>query len=106
VSGKTIEIGPMHRRVAANILYWRTRRRMSLVDLSEAIGSAGRHIPPNALTRIATGERRIDVDDLAALADALGTSADELLTRKIESSTLRAEAARLLEEADSIDNAP
>lgn len=47
---------------------------MSLRDLSAQLDELGHRLLPSALSKIETGERRIDVDDLAALALALGST--------------------------------
>lgn len=52
----------------------REGRRLSYVDLSRRLDDVGRPIPPLGLRRIEAGDRRIDVDDLAALALALEVS--------------------------------
>jgi transcriptional regulator with XRE-family HTH domain len=72
-------IGPLGRSVAAKIQELRTKRGMAYVDLGRRLTHAGRPIPVIGLRRIERLERRIDVDDLAAIADALGTTAARLL---------------------------
>jgi transcriptional regulator with XRE-family HTH domain len=47
-------------------------RRLTFAELSKRLGALGRPIPVLGLRRIELGERRVDVDDLLALADALG----------------------------------
>jgi transcriptional regulator with XRE-family HTH domain len=50
-----------------------------LGELSEKMSDIGRPIPPLGLHRIENGERRVDVDDLMALAVALKVSPVTLL---------------------------
>jgi transcriptional regulator with XRE-family HTH domain len=52
---------------------------MTTTRLSELLRTAGRPVHPSAITKIEQGERRIDVDDLVAIAAALGTTAAHLL---------------------------
>lgn len=52
---------------------------MSKKDLSERVAALGRPIPPLGISRVEAGTRRVDVDDLVALALALGVSVNALL---------------------------
>lgn len=52
---------------------------MSKTELAERLAKAGRSIDRLSVLRIEATERRIDVDDLVALADALGVPADRLI---------------------------
>lgn len=52
---------------------------MVYAELSRKLAEMGREIPPLGLRRIETGERRVDVDDLVALALALDLSPLALL---------------------------
>jgi hypothetical protein len=52
---------------------------MTFVELSERLSAAGRPIPVLGLRRIERGERRVDVDDLVALAVVFGVSPERLL---------------------------
>ncbi len=58
---------------------------MSYAELSRRPEELGRPIPPLGLTRIRDGKRRIDVDDLIALALALDVSPAVLLLPLTES---------------------
>ena len=61
--------------MAAQIRRQREREQLSLQDLSDRLESAvGRPILPSGISKIEQGDRRVDVDDLVALADALGTA--------------------------------
>ena len=78
-----IERGPVAKRVSDNIRElregWGARRRLSLTELSERLRVLGRPMLPSALSKIETGERRVDVDDLVTLALALETTPNRLL---------------------------
>lgn len=71
--------GPISRYVAANLLRLRTARGLSTTRLSAALKKLGQSIPATGITRIEKGERRVDVDDLVALAVALKVSPAALL---------------------------
>lgn len=55
-----------------NIKRIREGQRLTFVEVSERLTSVGRQIPVLGLRRIERGERRVDVDDLFALAYVLG----------------------------------
>lgn len=69
--GNMPEVGPLGRNLIANVDRLRQERGLSWRRLSAALEATGRPIPPLGLTRMARGERRMDVDDLAALARVL-----------------------------------
>lgn len=71
--------GPTSRHVAANLKRLRKARGLSTTRLADALKAAGQPIPPTGITRIEKGERRVDVDDLTALAVVLGVSPSALL---------------------------
>lgn len=75
----TLELGAVTRRVAANIQTLRKQRRIGLRQLSRDLAEHGRPIIPSSLTRAEAGQRRIDVDDLIALAVTLDTTPNRLL---------------------------
>ncbi len=52
---------------------------MTLGDLSRALEEHGSDLSVSALSRIETGLRRIDVDDLVAICRVLGLSPNDLL---------------------------
>lgn len=82
-----IELSASGRAVAANVKRLRAARGMSLRALSEALGKVGRSLSQDAINKIENGSeqgttkqiRRVDVDDLVALAIALGVSPATLL---------------------------
>jgi len=71
--------GPAARNARRNIQRLREARRFSYAELSNRLTQAGHPIPGYQLGRLEAGERRIDVDDLAALAGVLGVTPGELL---------------------------
>ncbi|GAA2347363.1 helix-turn-helix transcriptional regulator [Dactylosporangium salmoneum] len=73
-----IPIGDHGRRLAANIKRIREQQRISLVELSALVARHGRQIGRMALSRIESNERHVDLDDLVALAAALGVPAERL----------------------------
>jgi transcriptional regulator with XRE-family HTH domain len=66
--------GPASRRVVENVKRLRHERSWSLERLSKEMTEAGRPILSTGLNRLEQGRRRIDVDDLVALAAVLEVS--------------------------------
>lgn len=56
----------------------RTRLRMSLQEVSIELDGIGHTLGTPALSKLENGHRRIDVDDLTALARVLGTTVADL----------------------------
>jgi len=75
--------------VSANVKRLRTQQNLGLRALSEKLGEVGRPLRHSAVDQIEKGTRRVDVDDLMALAAALGVSPITLLMPE-----MRAEKAR------------
>jgi transcriptional regulator with XRE-family HTH domain len=75
-----VELGEVGHTVKAQIRRLREQRGLSLQGLSERLETVGRPILASGLSKIEAGTRRVDVDDLVALAEALGTAPDDLLT--------------------------
>ncbi|WFN94929.1 helix-turn-helix domain-containing protein [Gordonia sihwensis] len=57
----------------------RKQRRVTLRQLALKLEAAGHPIHYSSLSQMATGRRRIDVDDLVALADVLDVAPSDLL---------------------------
>jgi len=76
---REIAHGPTAERVAANVKALRTERRMTLDELGAALARVGRPMQRSGLSKIETGDRRVDVDDLVALALALDVTPNRLL---------------------------
>jgi transcriptional regulator with XRE-family HTH domain len=74
-----LKVGPVGQAVAENVKAYRSRRRMSLRELSAKLKEQGRPILPSGITKIEHGERRVDADDLVALAIAFNVSPARLL---------------------------
>ena len=72
-------LGPTGETVRANITRLRAFRRLGSTELSEKLKDLGKRISPLGLRRIENGARRVDTDDLFALAVALGVAPVTLL---------------------------
>ncbi|MDX1880094.1 helix-turn-helix transcriptional regulator [Mycolicibacterium sp. 141076] len=79
MAGKKSELGPSGTAVWHNVQRLREKQRLSYAELSRNLAEMGREIPPLGLRRIESGERRVDADDLVALAIALGVTPATLL---------------------------
>jgi hypothetical protein len=84
---KQIDTGPIGTAVAANIETLLESQNLSYAELSRRLDKLGRPIAPLGLTRIRDHKRRVDVDDLVALALALGVSPTTLLLPASDGST-------------------
>lgn len=71
------ELGLIGEAVRDNVK--RARGRMAVTELSRRMSDLGRPIPAIGIRRIEDGTRRVDVDDLVALAVALHVSPVSLL---------------------------
>ncbi len=71
--------GPATERVAENVKTIRRARDLQLEDVSKTLSSLGWPISVSTLSKIELGQRRVDVDDLIALAVALGVTPNRLL---------------------------
>lgn len=75
-------LGPTGRTVAENVRRLRTARGLAYTELAAKLDEIDRPIPTLGLRNIENQKRRVDADDLMALAVALGVSpAALLLTR-------------------------
>lgn len=74
---KKIDLGGTGETVRQNVK--RLRGGMQFKELAQKLVDAGRPIPTLGLRRIEAGERRVDVDDLSALAIVFGVSPLTLL---------------------------
>lgn len=75
--GPVQNLGPIGEQVAENVR--RLRGAMSYRELSERLEALGRPIPVLGLSRIESKARRVDADDLVALALALDVTPVRLL---------------------------
>jgi transcriptional regulator with XRE-family HTH domain len=76
---RKVELGEVGHTVAAQVHQIRERRRLSLQALSQRLAQLGRPILPSGLSKLEAGTRRVDVDELVMLADALWTTPNVLL---------------------------
>jgi transcriptional regulator with XRE-family HTH domain len=73
------EPGPTAQRVRANLNQIRNQRRISLRALSKRLEQLKHPLLASGLSKIETGARRADVDDLVAFAIALDVAPNRLL---------------------------
>jgi transcriptional regulator with XRE-family HTH domain len=71
--------GPAGTRAAARVRRLRAESGLTFKDLSARLEALGRPIPVLGLSRMEKGERRIDADDLIALALALDVTPNRLM---------------------------
>ncbi len=71
--------------VSANVKRLRKEQNLGLRGLSNKLGEVGRPLGHSAVDQIEKGTRRVDVDDLMALAVALGVSPVALLMPAVHS---------------------
>ena len=77
MAGKELTLGVTGKTMMKNLK--RARGEMTYAELARRLEALGRAIPPLGLRRMEAGERRVDVDDLMALAMVLGVSPLTLL---------------------------
>jgi 8-oxo-dGTP diphosphatase len=74
-----VPLGPIGRYTIANLEHLRRVRGLTYREMSDRLAQIGRPIPTLGLSRIEKGNRRVDVDDLVALAAVLECSPVDLL---------------------------
>lgn len=74
-----VQRGPTAETVSANVKRLRESQNLGLRALASKLANTGRPLTHTALDKIERGTRRVDVDDLMALAGALGVSPLRLL---------------------------
>lgn len=79
MASRTLELGDIGKATAANVRLVRGRRGMTQRDLADRMGELGRPLLASGVAKIEAGERRVDVDDLTALAVALNVTPARLL---------------------------
>jgi hypothetical protein len=84
---KRISLGPIGEAVRANVEKRRGDKNLGYAKLARKLEEIGRPIPELGLRRIEEGNRRVDVDDLVALAMVLETSPITLLMPVVDEST-------------------
>lgn len=73
------ELGPVGERVAENLKRLRAVQRVTTEQLAKRVSGLGRPMYGTTITKIEKLWRRVDVDDLAALAAALSVTPAQLL---------------------------
>jgi transcriptional regulator with XRE-family HTH domain len=76
---RRVEIGPTGETVRANVARVRKRQGLTLRDAADRLTDIGHPMAHNTVSEIERGARRVDVDDLMALAAALDVSPATLL---------------------------
>lgn len=74
MASRAVEIGKIGQHVAESIARLRRERGLEQRDLAELVTGAGRTMSASVLSKIESGARRVDVDDLVAIAAALEVS--------------------------------
>ncbi|MET9442035.1 helix-turn-helix transcriptional regulator [Streptomyces sp. NPDC006610] len=83
MAARSLEIGPAGIRAARNIEILRTERGLPQRELAARVTALGRPMSNTMLSRIERAQRRCDIDDLAAIAEALHVSPLALLQDSI-----------------------
>lgn len=76
-------LGASGKAVAVNVRRLIKEQRLTFAELSERLAKVGRQIPPLGLRKIVAETRRVDADDLVALAVALKVSPATLLMPEV-----------------------
>ncbi|MDW4913721.1 helix-turn-helix transcriptional regulator [Streptomyces californicus] len=79
MASNAVPSGPTAQRVAENVAKIRKARQLDQKELSARLSDVGRPMLPTVVSKIERKDRRIDVDDLVALALALNVSPALLL---------------------------
>lgn len=79
MSGKRIEIGNAGQLVGRQVAMLRIVQGLTQDDLSDALSARGRAINVPGIRAIENGRRRVDIDDLFALASAFGVEPGDLI---------------------------
>lgn len=90
---RTNEIAATGQQVAANVRRLRNARQLSAAALAQLLTEHGRPFVQSAVANIEAGRRRVDVDDLMALAVVLNVSPTMLLLPPDARSTTEATGA-------------
>jgi hypothetical protein len=86
MAGAPKEPGPTARRVAEAVRRFRREEPQDITtaELSRRLTELGQPIPDTSITKTEQGTRRVDVDDLVAIALALGVTPNTLLMPPVE----------------------
>jgi transcriptional regulator with XRE-family HTH domain len=78
-SKRSVNLGPIGQIVRQQVARWRGAMSITGQELSDRIGNDVRPLGRSAISEIERGDRRVDVDDLIALAAGLRVSPAQLL---------------------------
>lgn len=84
MAGIKKEPGPTARRLADSLRRIRNGQRITTAELSRRLAALGQPIPDTGITKTEQATRRVDADDLVALALALGITPNTLLMPEID----------------------
>jgi transcriptional regulator with XRE-family HTH domain len=84
MAGIKKEQGPSSERVAAAVQHIRREHGLTYAELARRLAATGHPILDTGLMKIEKGTRRVDVDDLMALALALDTTPSRLLLPEVD----------------------
>jgi transcriptional regulator with XRE-family HTH domain len=73
------ELGATGRTVAENVIRLRSGLGLTTAELAQRLTNAGRTMRATTITKIETQQRRVDADDLVALAVAFGVNVSALI---------------------------
>jgi len=76
---KAVKSDATAERVRTNVKRFREEQRLTLGQLAERLAEIGRPMLASGVSKIEQGDRRVDVDDLVALAVALEVNPNALL---------------------------
>lgn len=79
MAARAIQIGEAGEHVAAAVATHRQARGWDQAHLAQLVTAAGRPMSTSVLGKVESGSRRVDVDDLVALADAFAVPPAQLL---------------------------
>lgn len=79
MGSRAVEKGYTAEVVATNVRAVRERRRLTQLQLAARMAEVGRPMQASAVAKVESGDRRVDVDDLAAFAVALNVPPARLL---------------------------
>lgn len=74
-----VPYGAAGEAVRLNVRRLREAQRLTTRELAAKMTAAGRPMLGNGITKIETGNRHVDIDDLVALAECLGVTPERLL---------------------------
>jgi transcriptional regulator with XRE-family HTH domain len=81
---RAVEKGRIAEAVAENVEAVRRRRGLSQQQLATRLAELGRPMQASAVAKVESGDRRVDVDDLAAFAVALNVPVARLLLPDVD----------------------